>query len=70
MAIVVLYECRMTVKMIHQTLKPLSVKKRFVSRALAHYQETDDVVDQPREGSRRRSAHKRQTINAIYELVR
>ncbi len=30
-------------------LKPIFVKEWFVSQSLAHYQETDDVVDQPRE---------------------
>ncbi len=39
----------MIAKMIPNTLKPLSVNEWFVSRILAHYWETDDVVDQLRE---------------------
>ncbi len=43
-AIVALYECAMTAKMICRTLKPLSVNKWFVSQTLAHYLQTDDVT--------------------------
>ncbi len=54
-------------------LKPPFVNKGFVSQTLAHYQETDAVVDWPIEGRLRsvwRSVHVRQTIHAICEWVR
>ncbi len=49
-AIVALYDFRMMVKIIRQLLKPLLLNKRFVSQTLAHYRETGDIIDWPREG--------------------
>ncbi len=56
-------------KKIFQTLKLLSVNERFISRTLAHYWETDDVVDWQREGYPR-SVCTRQTIHVVCEWVK
>ncbi len=68
-AIVSLYECGMMAKTIRQMLKPISVNERFVSRTLAHYQETADVVDQLRE-KHLRSVHTQRPTHAICEWIR
>ncbi len=67
--IVALCDCRIMLKMLRLTLKPLSVNERFISRILARYREIDDIVDW-RRGGCPRSVYTQQTIHAICEWVK